>query len=81
MQWSFFAEGGFGAARMSTNLLYVRGIAEKFRTGFTFGGGAGVDYHLLSRHFSIGVRANYYLLSEIPGSQDLITTLYLRYTF
>ena len=81
VQWSFFAEGGFGAARMSSNLLYVRGIAEKFRTGFTFGGGAGVDYHMLSRHFSVGVRANYYLLSEIPGSQDLITTMYLRYTF
>jgi len=66
---------------MSSNLLYVRGIAEKYRTGFTFGGGAGVDYHMLSRHFSFGLRAQYYLLSELPGSQDLITTMYLRYTF
>ena len=27
VQWSFFAEGGLGAARMSSNLLYARGLA------------------------------------------------------
>ena len=81
VQWSFFAEGGLGAARMSSNLLYVRGISEKYRTGFTVGGGAGIDYHMLSRHFSFGVRANYYVLRELTSSQDLITTMYFRYTF
>jgi opacity protein-like surface antigen len=81
VQWSFFAEGGLGAARMSSNLLYVRGISDKYRTGFTVGGGAGIDYHMLSRHFSFGVRANYYVLRELTSSQDLITTMYFRYTF
>jgi hypothetical protein len=80
VQWSFFAEGGLGAARMSTNLLYARGLAQ-YRTGFTAGGGAGVDYHFLSRHFSIGLRGGYYWLKHVTGSSDLITTLYLRYTF
>ena len=80
VQWSFFAEGGLGAARMSSNLLYARGLAQ-YRTGFTAGGGAGIDYHFLSRHFSIGLRGGYYVLSDVTSSQDLITTMYLRYTF
>ena len=71
VQWSFFAEGGLGAARMSSNLLYARGLA-KYRTGFTAGGGGGIDYHFLSRHFSIGLRGDYYVLRDVTSSQDLI---------
>jgi hypothetical protein len=80
VQWSFFVEGGLGAARMSSNLLYARGLA-KYRTGFTYGGGGGIDYHFLSRHFSIGVRGDFYVLSDVTSSRDLATTMYLRYTF
>jgi hypothetical protein len=80
VQWSFFGEGGFGFARMSSNLLYARGLAQ-YRTGFTAGGGAGVDYHFLSRHFSVGLRAGYYWLKHVDNSQDVISTIYLRYTF
>jgi len=80
VQWSFFAEGGFGAARMSSNLLAARQLA-RYRTGFTAGGGAGLDYHFLSRHFSVGVRGGYYVLSDVSGSRDGNVTMYLRYTF
>jgi hypothetical protein len=80
VQWSFFAEGGLGAARMSSNLLYARGLA-RYRTGFTFGGGGGLDYHFLSRHFSIGLRGDFYVLSDVTSSRDASTTMYLRYTF
>ena len=80
VQWSFFAEGGLGAARMSSNLLYARGLA-RYRTGFTFGGGGGVDYHFLSRHFSIGLRGELYWLRDLSASKALIATTYLRYTF
>jgi hypothetical protein len=80
VQWSFFVEGGLGAARMSSNLLYARGLA-KYRTGFTYGGGGGIDYHFLSRHFSIGVRGDFYVLSDVTSSRDVSTTMYLRYTF
>jgi len=80
VQWSFFAEGGLGAARMSSNLLYARGLA-RYRTGFTFGGGGGIDYHFLSRHFSIGLRGGFYVLSDVTGSRDASSTMYLRYTF
>ena len=41
----------------------------------------GIDYHSLSRHFSIGLRAGYFVLFDVSSSQDLITTAYLRYTF
>jgi len=80
VQWSFFAEGGLGLARMSSNLLSALGIA-RYRTGFTAGGGGGVDYHFLSRHFSVGLRGGYYLLRDVSNSRDGMVTTYLRYTF
>jgi hypothetical protein len=79
-QTSIFMEGGGGVARLSTNLLSTVGLT-RWRTGLTAGGAAGLDYHSLSRHFSMGLRAGYFWLRDISGSQDLITTAYLRYTF
>jgi opacity protein-like surface antigen len=79
-QTSIFLEGGAGAARLSTNILATVGLT-RWRTGLTAGGGAGIDYHSLSRHFSMGLRAGYFWLRDIGGSQDLITTAYVRYTF
>jgi hypothetical protein len=79
-QWSIFVEGGAGAARLSSNLLATE-MLTRWRTGFTAGGGAGIDYHSLSRHFSFGVRAGFFWLRDISGSSDLVATYYLRYTF
>jgi opacity protein-like surface antigen len=84
-QVSILAEGGVGVARLSSNLLatipYQGGYLTRWRTGLTAGGGAGVDYHSLSRHFSVGLRGDYFWLRDISGSRDLIATTYLRYTF
>ena len=84
-QLSVFAEGGLGAARLSSNLLatvrYQDGYLTRWRTGFTAGGGLGLDYHSLSRHFSVGLRAGTFWLRDISGSRDVIATTYLRYTF
>jgi hypothetical protein len=80
-QLSLFGEGGLGLARLSTNLLYELGVEQKYRTGLTAGGGGGVDYHSLSRHFSIGLRGEYYWLRDLSSSKDVIVTTYLRYTF
>jgi len=79
-QVSLFAEGGVGFARLSTNVLYALGIA-RYRTGLTAGGGAGLDYHSLSRHFSVGLRSGFLWLRDISGSREVIATSYLRYTF
>jgi hypothetical protein len=80
-QLSIFGEGGFGLTRLSTNLLFELGVEQQYRTGLTAGGGAGVDYHSLSRHFSIGLRGELYWLRDLSSSKDLIVTTYLRYTF
>jgi opacity protein-like surface antigen len=80
-QLSVFGEGGVGLARLSTNLLYELGVEQEYRTGLTAGGGAGIDYHSLSRHFSIGLRGELYWLRDLSSSEDLIVTTYLRYTF
>ncbi len=80
-QTSLFAEGGAGIERLSTNALYVLGVEPQYRVGLLFGGGGGVDYHSLSRHFSVGVRADFELLRELRSSQELMASTYLRYTF
>jgi hypothetical protein len=80
-QLSVFGEGGVGLARLSTNVLHQLGIQPRYRTGLTAGGGGGIDYHSLSRHFSIGLRGEYYWLRELSGSTQLLVTAYLRYTF
>ena len=80
-QTSIFGEGGVGVERLSTNALYVLGVEPQYRVGLTFGGGGGIDYHSLSRHFSIGVRGGFYVLRELTASQELMATTYLRYTF
>jgi hypothetical protein len=79
-QLSIFGEGGVGVARLSTNLLHELSLA-RYRTGLTAGGGGGIDYHSLSRHFSIGLRGELYWLRDISNSKDLMVTTYLRYTF
>jgi hypothetical protein len=79
-QLSFFGEGGLGVARLSTNLLNQLGLA-RYRTGLQYGGGAGIDYHSLSRHFSIGLRGELYVLRDLSNSEDVVVTTYLRYTF
>jgi hypothetical protein len=80
-QTSLFAEGGVGAARLSTNALYALMVEPKYRVGFVAGGGAGADYHSLSRHFSVGIRGDFLVMSNLSRSQELMATTYLRYTF
>ncbi len=81
-QLALFGEGGVGLLKLSTNILHeVNGIEPTYRTGLQFGGGGGLDYHSLSRHFSIGLRGEFYVLRELSNSKDIVATTYLRYTF
>ncbi|HXJ21721.1 MAG TPA: outer membrane beta-barrel protein [Polyangia bacterium] len=80
-QTSIFAEGGPGIERLSTNALYVLGVEPQYRVGVVLGGGAGFDYHSLSRHFSIGVRGDFKVMQQLTSSQELFASTYLRYTF
>jgi hypothetical protein len=80
-QLSIFGEGGVGVAKLSSNILHQLGVQPSYRTGLAAGGGGGIDYHSLSRHFSIGLRGEYYWLRELSGSSEIVMTTYLRYTF
>jgi hypothetical protein len=78
--WSVFGDGGAVLLRTSTNVLAVAGLNEA-RTSLGGGGGLGVDYHTLSRHFSFGVRGSFFVVPKLGKSQALVTTAYLRYAF
>jgi hypothetical protein len=81
-QLSLFGAGGMGAARLSSNLLAAAGLAPAGkRTFYAVGGGAGLDYHTLNRHFSVGLYAGYMDLLDLHAAGALVTTTYLRYTF
>ena len=51
------------------------------RTSLAYGGGLGVDYHTLSRHFAFGVHAGLQHIVGLAQSNALTTTAGVRYTF
>jgi hypothetical protein len=73
-------DGTAGIVRTSTNLLTSVGLNEK-RTAPAFGGGLGVDYHTLSRHFSFGVHGGFQRIPGLAQSNVLTTTACVRYAF
>ena len=73
-------DGTAGIVRTSTNLLTTVGLNDK-RTALAFGGGLGVDYHTLSRHFSFGVHGGYQQIPGLGKSGALTTTACVRYAF
>jgi hypothetical protein len=88
-QLSIFGYGGFGIARMSSNLLASAGLmgppaqnpAAVSLYSTVIGGGGGFDWHTLNRHFSLGLNVGYLQLADVTASGTLATTVYLRYTF
>jgi hypothetical protein len=73
-------DGTAGVVRTSTNVLTTVGLNDR-RTALAFGGGLGVDYHTLSRHFSFGVHAGYEQIPGLDKSGALTTTVCVRYSF
>ena len=78
--FGFFADGVGGLAYTSTNILAISGLNEH-RLSPAFGGGGGLDYHTLSRHFSFGVHGSGVLIPGLAQSPALVTTAYVRYAF
>jgi hypothetical protein len=73
-------DGTVGIVRTSTNLLASVGLNDR-RTSLAFGGGMGIDYHTLSRHYSFGLHAGFQRISGLAQSSALTTTADVRYTF
>ena len=73
-------DGTAGIVRTSTNVLTTVGLNDR-RTSLAFGGGLGVDYHTLSRHFSFGIHGGYQQVPGLGKSGALTTTACVRYAF
>jgi hypothetical protein len=81
-QWSFAAFGGGGLARLSSNLLGTTGLTgPNLVTSPVLTGGAGVDYHTRSRHFSFGLTLAFVKLSDVRTTGAIASAAYVRYTF
>jgi hypothetical protein len=79
---AFFAEGGVGAAYISSNVLQKVGVldpGERFSIAFT--GGGGLEYQLENRHYAFGVAADWWLLPQFDAEQGIEARFYLRYTY
>jgi len=79
-RFALFAEGGAALAQVSSNVLETVGITHGSNFTFAVVGGAGLDYHTLNRHFSVGVGADYLWLATFTGGHALSIDAYLRYT-
>lgn len=81
-QVSIHAFGGAGFAFLSTNILETTGLTEPDKTSSVmYAGGLGLDYHLLSRHFSFGMEAVFAKVQQLKTTGGLLSTVYTRYAF
>jgi hypothetical protein len=75
-------EGGAGAAMISSNVLgqvMITDPGERF--SIAFHAGAGVQYQLENRHYTVGLAADGFLLPGFDAIRAIDSRLYLRYTY
>jgi len=74
-------EGGAGITQLSNNVLDQVDISAGGNlVSLAIVGGAGLDYHTLNRHFSLGLAADYIWMQGFHSTHALTATAYLRYT-
>lgn len=79
---ALFAEGGAGAAMISSNVLGKVKITDPGeRFSILFQAGAGAEYQLENRHYAIGLAADGFLLPQFDAIRAIDARLYLRYTY
>jgi hypothetical protein len=79
---ALFAEGGAGAAMISSNVLgkvKITDPGERFSVAFH--AGAAVQYQLENRHYAVGLAADGFLLPQFAAIRAIDARLYLRYTY
>ncbi len=77
-----FAEGGAGAAYISSNVLgkvMILDPGERFT--ISFAGGGGLEYQLQNRHYAFGLAGTYWMLPQFDALQGVEGRVYLRYTY
>jgi hypothetical protein len=79
---ALFAEGGFGGALISSNILEQVGITSAGQhAGVSIDAGAGLEYQLQNRHYAFGFAGNWWLLPNFDHTQGAEARLYMRYTY
>jgi hypothetical protein len=76
--------GRGGLVALSTNILGTSGLAltdPEVRSTPFFGGGLGLDFHTLSRHFSFGLHTSFVKLQKLKAPGAVTAGLDVRYTF
>lgn len=79
---ALFLEGGAGVAIISSNVLgkvMITEPGEKFSIAFQVG--AGFEYQLENRHYSLGLGADGFLLPQFDAIRAIDGRAYLRYTY
>ena len=79
---AFFAEGGVGAAMLSSNVLesvMITKPGERF--SIEFHAGAGLEYQLENRHYGIGIAVDGFVIPQFAETKAIDSRLYLRYTY
>ncbi len=79
---ALYAEGGAGAAMLSSNVLAKVGVQEPGeRFSLLFAGGGGLEYQLQNRHYAFGLGAEYWLAPGFDALSGIEVRLFLRYTY
>jgi hypothetical protein len=79
---ALFAEGSAGVAMISSNVLgkvMITDPGERFSIAFQ--AGAGIEYQLENRHYTVGLAADGFLLPQFDKIRAIDSRLYLRYTY
>jgi len=79
---ALFVEGGAGVAMISSNVLGKVMITEPGETfSIVFHAGAGFEYQLENRHYSLGFAADAMLMPQFDAIRAIDGRAYLRYTY
>jgi hypothetical protein len=79
---AIFAEGGFGASMISSNVLEKVLITKPGKSfSATIHAGGGLEYQLENRHYAIGLAADWFVEPQFRSMKGIETRLYLRYTY
>jgi hypothetical protein len=79
---ALFAEGGAGAAMISSNVLGKVGITDPGEHfSIAFSGGGGAEYQLENRHYALGLGVDVFVLPQFATMKALDARFFLRYTY
>lgn len=79
---ALYAEGGVGLVMISSNVLGKLMITDPGEElGLMFGAGAGFEYQLENRHYSVGLGVDGFFVPQFAKMSGLDSRVFLRYTY